>query len=133
MSALETLKIATPCPMKWSQMKGDDRVRRCDQCRLNVYDLSTLSTQQATEFIEARKCVRFFRRADGTVITGDCRGGFSKNFLERFRARTGVGLFAVIVAAAGGVLFASLVSLFGEQVRALYGMSETGLRETRPS
>lgn len=56
-------------------MSGDDRVRYCGECRLNVYNLSGMSRRDATELIqlvEGRLCVRFYRRKDGTLLTSDC-------------------------------------------------------------
>src|SRR4051812_6255165 len=108
MSVLDTLQVATPCPMKWSQMKGDDRVRRCNQCRLQVYNLSKLTEREAIEVVTARKCVTFFRRADGTVITGDCRGGFSEHFWEKFASMNRAGLILLFGAVFSALFFATM-------------------------
>ena len=59
-------------------MYGDDRVRFCSSCNLNVYNLSGMSRQEVTELfrlVEGRLCVRFYRRKDGTVLTRDCPVG----------------------------------------------------------
>jgi hypothetical protein len=75
---LSQVKIASPCAARWSQMKGDDRVRFCDQCQLQVYNLSALSAAEALAVVtksEARTCVRFHRRRDGTMLTADCPVG----------------------------------------------------------
>ena len=57
-------------------MIGTARVRYfCHHCRLNVYNLSAMSREDAETMIrgrEGRLCVRFFRRADGTMIIQDC-------------------------------------------------------------
>ena len=56
-------------------MCGTDRVRRCDACGLLVYNLSAMTVGEALALIqetEGRRCVRFYRRADGTVLTRDC-------------------------------------------------------------
>ena len=77
---LDTIGVATPCSASWGDMTGDDRVRHCGQCKLNVYNLSEMTGQQATELVtqtEGRICVRFFRRGDGTVITKDCPVGIA--------------------------------------------------------
>jgi hypothetical protein len=77
-SPLENLRVASPCTVSWDAMKGDDRVRHCGQCRLNVYDLSALTAPAAERLLrerEGRLCVRYFRRADGTVLTRDCPVG----------------------------------------------------------
>lgn len=72
------LRIATPCKADWSKMTGDQRVRFCAECRLNVYNLSNLTEAEGRALIdktEGRICARFFARPDGTVITRDCPVG----------------------------------------------------------
>jgi hypothetical protein len=79
-SPLDHVKIAAPCPADWDQMFSfqDERVRFCSQCNLNVYNLSDMSRQEAEALItktEGRLCVRFYRRADGSVLTQNCPVG----------------------------------------------------------
>jgi hypothetical protein len=130
MSPLDGLQIATPCPMKFSDMKGDDRVRFCAQCKLHVYNLTAMTEADAVKLVtnrEQRICVSFLRRADGTVITRDCKGGFSTNFWEKFGTFERNGLVGLVVAAVVSVLFASVVTLFGDNLRALFGAEAGGL------
>jgi hypothetical protein len=75
------LQIATPCKADWSKMTGDERVRHCAQCKLNVYNLSELSEAEGQALIEkteGRICARFFARPDGTVLTRDCPVGVKR-------------------------------------------------------
>jgi len=75
---LEGLRVASPCTVPWDGMQGNERVRHCGECRLNVYDLSAMSRREAEALVrgaEGRLCVRYFRRPDGTVITKDCPVG----------------------------------------------------------
>jgi len=79
-SPLDQLRIAAPCPADWDQMFSfdDERVRFCSQCNLNVYNLSGMSRQEAEALIrktEGRLCVRFYRRADGSILTQNCPVG----------------------------------------------------------
>ena len=79
-SPLDHLKIAAPCSADWDQMFSfeDERVRFCSHCNLNVYNLSGMSRQEAEALItktEGRLCVRFYRRADGSVLTQNCPVG----------------------------------------------------------
>ncbi|MBI3724141.1 hypothetical protein HY251_09350, partial [bacterium] len=73
---LDDLAVASPCKVPWEGMKGDDRVRFCGLCALNVYNVEGMSREEAIALLERsegrRLCVRFFRRADGTVLTQDC-------------------------------------------------------------
>jgi hypothetical protein len=75
---LNNIKVASPCPARWEEMTGDDLVRHCEQCDKNVYNMSGLSAEAAANLFrekEGKLCVRFFRRADGTMLTADCPVG----------------------------------------------------------
>ena len=75
---IDQLRIAAPCPASWGEMEGDNRVRSCAACKLNVYNLSGMTGEEAEELLgtkEGRVCVRLFRRRDGTVLTSDCPVG----------------------------------------------------------
>jgi hypothetical protein len=102
---IDTARIATPCPIAWDQMTGDNRVRFCDQCQLNVYNISELSRGEAEKLIastEGRLCARLFCRADGTVLTKDCPVGLRA--LRRRVAKRTAAVFAAIVSLAGVAL-----------------------------
>jgi hypothetical protein len=74
-SPLSHVRIAAPCPADWEQMIGNERVRFCAQCSLNVYNLSAMSKREAEAFIssnEGRLCVRYYRREDGSILTKNC-------------------------------------------------------------
>jgi hypothetical protein len=75
---LEQIHIASPCSAKWSDMEGDDKVRFCRECHKNVFNLSAMNPSEAESLlqdVESVRCVRLYRRADGTVITDDCPVG----------------------------------------------------------
>jgi hypothetical protein len=72
---LFALTLQFNCPAKWSKMKGDDKIRFCNTCQKNVYNVSRMSKQDAIDLItekEGNLCVRFYQRRDGTVVTQDC-------------------------------------------------------------
>jgi len=78
---LENIQIAAPCPAAWDGMTGDNRVRHCAECSLSVYNISAMTRHEAEELIrthEGRLCVRFFRRADGTILTKNCPRGLQR-------------------------------------------------------
>lgn len=78
---LNNLKVASPCSQDWNAMIGNDRTRYCGECKLNVYNLSGMSKTEAENLIsnaEGRLCVRFYKRADGSVLTQDCPVGWAK-------------------------------------------------------
>jgi hypothetical protein len=105
---LDHVKIASPCTADWESMLGDERRRFCGQCELNVYNLSAMTKREAEGLInqtEGRLCVRFYRRADGTVLTQDCPVGLRALRRRMRRVRnavvssvlsflTGLGIYA---------------------------------------
>ncbi|MDP3279236.1 MAG: hypothetical protein Q8Q09_28860 [Deltaproteobacteria bacterium] len=105
---LQTIHVASPCNVPWSSMSGDDHVRHCDLCDKNVYDLSSLTRDQAESLVRSNNgqmCVKFFRRADGTILTQDCPIGVTKR--ARVRRRAAVVAFALTATAAASI-FATL-------------------------
>jgi hypothetical protein len=48
---LDRIAVASPCPVAWDDMAGNERVRFCDQCSLNVYDISVMTKSEAESFI----------------------------------------------------------------------------------
>jgi hypothetical protein len=100
---LNHVRVAAPCPADWERMVGDERARYCGQCNLHVYNLSGMTRRQAETLItntEGRLCVRFFRRADGTILTRNCPIGLRA--LKRRVSRTlNAALSAVLSFLAG--------------------------------
>jgi len=107
---LNQLRIAAPCPASWQEMEGDDRVRFCRLCSLNVYNIRDMTDEEAERLISesgGKVCLRLYRRSDGTVLTKNCPVGV------RHAAKR------VIYAAAVGV--ALLLSSFGLALARLRG------------
>ena len=72
---LSRIHIAQPCPAQWAEMQGDDASRFCQQCEKNVYNFAEMSTEEIAALLqrEAKVCGRLYRRADGTIMTRDCK------------------------------------------------------------
>lgn len=103
-SPLDKVRVAAPCNANWDAMIGNDRSRFCGQCNLNVYNLSSMTRAAAESLIarsEGRLCVRFYRRADGSIITENCPVG-----LRALRRR--VSSFSKAIASALLSFFAGL-------------------------
>lgn len=99
---LDRVKVASPCRERWEDMTGDERVRNCGRCEKDVYDLSAMTASEAEKVLATRGanlCVRFYRRADGTVMTSDCPEGVRRRH-QRYLVAAGVAL-TVAVGAAG--------------------------------
>ena len=100
---LDTIKIASPCGADWNEMRGDNRRRYCTMCKLNVYNLSDMTRDEAESFLinsEGRVCVKFYRRTDGTVLTSDCPVGWER--IKRKVSRTATAFFSLIAGFLGG-------------------------------
>lgn len=72
---LDQVSIAAPCPIKWADMAGDEQIRFCSLCELNVYNISEMTRKDAETFLTSqtgKMCLRLYRRKDGTLITKDC-------------------------------------------------------------
>lgn len=109
------LKVATPCRVPWAQMTGDDKVRFCGKCQKNVYNLSTMTRDEAVGLVRAKEgemCANFYQRPDGTVLTSDCPVGVRR---ARFVMAATFSLMVLIFA--GPVLF---VRPRTEQTEGLY-------------
>jgi len=110
---LAHVTVAAPCPAVWNQMQGNERVRFCGQCSLNVYNLSAMSRKEAEALImrsEGRLCVRFYRRGDGTILTNNCPVGL-RALQRRARKVTGAVCASVISFLTGIGVFAGAEKL----------------------
>lgn len=102
---LRNVRIASPCSANWDEMIGSSRKRFCSQCSLNVYNLSEMTKTEAERLIintEGRLCARFYRRADGSVITKNCPVGWAAAKKRLSRLWTAVAsLFIAMTAGIG--------------------------------
>jgi hypothetical protein len=75
-SLLNSVVIKTPCSEKWESMTGDDKVRLCGQCNLNVHNLSNMTDVEAAAVLKRRKtervCVFGYKRMDGSIVVDNC-------------------------------------------------------------
>jgi hypothetical protein len=71
---LDHVRIAAPCYANWDSMFGDERVRFCGQCKLNVYNLSDMTKIEAERLVaraDGRLCIRYYMRRDGSILTNN--------------------------------------------------------------
>ncbi len=107
--ALRQIKIASPCTVPWDEMQGDQRVRYCGTCDKNVFNLSAMSETEAATLVaqgsDRALCVRFYRRADGTLLTSDgsdCGDAGSVDKRKTWRGLPGLAGIAVLALSAAG-------------------------------
>lgn len=93
LGVLEQVRIASPCSMRWEEMRAvdGDRIRHCAGCDLDVYNLSGMSREDAESLVlsragRGRLCVRMHVRVDGMVLTRDCPVGLRAARLRIGRA-----------------------------------------------
>jgi len=101
---LDNIRIASPCSANWDEMFGDDRKRFCGDCKLNVYNLSDMTRRDAENLLiasEGRLCVRYYRRADGTVLTKDCPVGWQA--VKRRVSRVATAAFSMVTGLFTGI------------------------------
>ena len=70
--SFDRINIPAPCDADWDSMIGNDRVRFCEHCKLDVTNLSALTRPEAMRLVErseGRLCVRFVTRPNGRLLT----------------------------------------------------------------
>lgn len=125
---LENLSVASPCHEKWGDMVGDETSRFCLKCEKNVYDLSSMTRVEAESLIAAKEgklCVRYYRRADGTVLTADCPDGIAR----KRRRNVAAGVVGASLLAAGGFAASSLFRVQGVVSRCPTKLGAAELRQ----
>lgn len=100
---LDQVRVASPCNADWNEMVGDERVRFCLSCDKNVFNLSAMKRDDAENLLRERLgnevCVRFYQRADGTILTQDCPTGVKKKRRKKLAlALAGAGAMAAAAA-----------------------------------
>jgi hypothetical protein len=80
------LQISSPCPMRWESLTGDDRVRYCGRCKLNVYNLAEMGKDEVENIFRTSKgrvCGRIYLRGDRTATLRDCPQGRADKLRRR--------------------------------------------------
>lgn len=100
---LDQVRVASPCNADWNEMLGDERVRFCLSCEKNVFNLSSMNRDDAESLLRERLgndlCIRFYQRADGTILTQDCPTGVKKKRRKKLAlAVAGAGAMAAAAA-----------------------------------
>lgn len=83
---LNRIQVHSPCTANWYEMVGTERIRFCDECKLNVYNISAMTTKEAFGLVnqaKGRVCVKF-DRDEGVLITADSLFRQVKRRLVRF-------------------------------------------------
>jgi hypothetical protein len=69
---LKNLTVASPCVADWNSMTGNDQVRFCEHCSLDVHNLSSMTRSQAERLVarsNGRLCVQYIHDPYGGPVT----------------------------------------------------------------
>lgn len=80
------LTISAPCPESWDRMAGDNRIRFCGRCNLNVYNLAVLKPHEVESLVRrtsGRLCGRLYVRNDRTATLRDCGASRARQRMKR--------------------------------------------------
>ncbi|QQR59136.1 MAG: dienelactone hydrolase family protein [Candidatus Melainabacteria bacterium] len=106
---LDELTLSYSCPVDWDSMTGNDQERFCNQCSKKVFNISELSTAEANEFLRQKSasstCVKFYRRADGTIKTDNCPRALRP-------VRKSAKLLKNCISVVGGFILLTLTTVF---------------------
>jgi hypothetical protein len=94
---LDNIRIASPCSADWNQMIGDERVRHCGKCDKDVFNISTMTRDEAEQLVRDKHgdlCARYYQRKDGTILLSDCTIGKSQQRKRRWIAAGAAALLA---------------------------------------
>jgi hypothetical protein len=114
--ALDRIQVASPCSADWDEMTGNDEVRFCRHCSQHVHDLSRLTRKEAMRLViasEGRLCVRYQRRADGTLHTSERAEPLTQ--IKRRLSRIAAGAFTATLSLATNVAAQSARPVTGNQ------------------
>jgi hypothetical protein len=100
-SALNDIRVASPCTADWDKMIGDERKRFCEACGQSVYNVESLRRDEVANLLARGDsvCMRLFRRPDGTLMTADCPVGKRRIRLKQIATVVGGSLLAGVAAA----------------------------------
>lgn len=101
--AVEQFRIANSCEQNWNKLSGTDRIRFCEECKLQVYNFTDMDDEEAGSAVFQREAINgatLYRRRDGTFLTQDCPVGAKRKRIMVIAAAIGalllVGSFVVV-------------------------------------
>lgn len=95
---LRSLSIKTPCSARWEEMRGNEQVRFCQHCDLNVTDISHLTPQAAISLVlrsGGSVCLRIHRDPAGEVVTRSAPQRL--HVITRRASRIAAGAFTAVM------------------------------------
>src|SRR5205085_7360202 len=128
--SLNRLTIGNPCKSDWQAMTGNQRVRYCQECNKNVYNLSAMTRDEAEALIarfEGRLCARIERNADGVILDDDLHA--APQLISRRVSPVAAALATALIGLSGNVM--AMTSNAGTPA-AIYAQSDQDGRAPQP-
>src|SRR5205085_5753181 len=128
--SLNRLTIGNPCKSDWQAMTGNQRVRYCQECNKNIYNLSAMTRDEAEALIarfEGRLCARIERDADGVILDDDLRA--APQLISRRVSPVAAALVTALIGLSGNVM--AMTSNAGTPA-AIYAQSDQDGRAPQP-
>ncbi|UOD28247.1 hypothetical protein INH39_22675 [Massilia violaceinigra] len=104
--ALHLVEIPVPCTASWEDMTGDVRVRHCEGCNKNVFNLSAMPAVEGAaliaENLNGELCVRMDKRHDGSIVSSDGADSERATARQPWRRLPGLAGAAVLALSAAG-------------------------------
>lgn len=111
---LSNLTVSSPCTADWNSMVGNDQVRFCEHCSLQVHNLSLMTRNQAQRLVarsNGRLCVRYHQDSAGKPLTSPVRQKLHR--INRRVSRIAAGAFTATLSITSAVAQNSTSSLAG--------------------
>ena len=74
-SLIDSIEVKSPCSEDWNEMTGNEKVRFCSHCDLNVNNISALTRKQAMRVVRAsgaRLCIHYVKNpVDNSPVFAD--------------------------------------------------------------
>lgn len=106
---LNNITIPSPCNADWNSMIGNDQVRFCQHCNLDVHNLSQMTRAQAQRLVARsgkRLCVRYHQDAAGRPATLPV--GRKLHHIARRASRIAAGAFTATLSITSAVAQGSI-------------------------
>ena len=129
LSLLSSLEIDSPCPIALKKLDPEVRTWFCNQCNLNVHNVSNMTAKEAETFLRERTgsvCVSIKRKADGRIYTDNCPRILRAVRRRMIKVATMVGI-TILIQLIGKVAVAQ--GLVGAPVDPRYGQGGCGPAE----
>ena len=101
---LNNVTIHSPCTADWNSMIGNDQVRFCEHCSLEVHNLSLMTRNQAERLVarsNGRLCIRYHHDPAGRPLT--LHVGQKLHRISRRVSRIAAGAFTATLSVTSAV------------------------------